>query len=449
MRNKFLALAAILWALAGALFSGAEASDRSARMTPVVATVQAVAPAVVNVFTSKIVQGEADPFGLTLRQDEVFRHFFGAEPNRRQEQKSLGSGVIIDGQRDLVLTNAHVIEGASSIQVQLLDGRKFDGELVGSDPDFDLAILRLKNADRLPQIAMGDSSDIMIGETVIAIGNPYGFGNTVTTGVVSALDRTIETRQGTFTDFIQTDAAINPGNSGGPLMNLAGELVGINTAIHAEAEGIGFAIPINKAKRVVEELVTHGRVQAVWLGLEGQDVDARVARYLGLDEARGMLVAQVYEESVLKAGVQVGDVIWSVNGVKVEDRDHFMRILKNFTTGQDIRLEVRSRNGAQELRVALLPFTDSIALSMAAERWGMAVGESRSSQGLLITQVRAGSPAQELRIRQGDVLLKVAGDMMDAPEDYANAFKRYQMANTVMMVVVRDGRGYYVRLRVN
>ena len=238
--------------------------------------------------------------------------------------------MIIDAGKQLVLTNAHVIEGASTIRVRLLDGRQFDGELVGSDPDFDLAILHLKDARDLPQAIMGDSSDMMIGETVIAIGNPFGFGNTVTTGVVSALERTIETKQGTFTDFIQTDAAINPGNSGGPLMNLAGELVGINTAIYAEAEGIGFAIPIDKAKRVVDELVSFGHVQAAWLGLEGQDVDERIARYLGLEEARGMLVTQVHEAPSQKAGITAGDVITSVNGVAVEDRNHYQRILREF-----------------------------------------------------------------------------------------------------------------------
>ncbi len=439
-------LIAMMWALLGAHFSWA--ADRGARVTPVVRTVQAVTPAVVNIHTARIVEQDVNPFGSMLGQDDLFRHFFGSQEfTRRFEQKSLGSGVIIDGAKGLVLTNAHVIEGASTIRVRLMDGRQFDGELVGSDPDFDVAVLHLKDASSLPQARVGDSSDIMIGETVIAIGNPYGFGNTVTTGVVSALDRTIETKHGTFTDFIQTDAAINPGNSGGPLMNLAGELVGINTAIYAEAEGIGFAIPINKAKRVVDELVSHGRVQAAWLGLEGQDVDQRIARYLGLSEARGMLVTQVHENAAREAGIVTGDVVWAVNGVAVDDRDHYLRILRNFTIGQDVRLDLVGAGGQRTVRVALAPFTDEAALRMAVQRWGLTVRAARG-QGLVIAEVRPGSPAQDLGLRRGDVLFKVAGDALASVDDFARVFKEYRMANTVLLLVGRDGRGYYVRLRV-
>ena len=443
---KLIKLLAVIicWALVSAHFSFA--SGRDIRITPVVRTVQSVAPAVVNIHTARIVEQEINPFG-SMFDDTLFRHFFGSQDlTRRFEQRSLGSGVIIDAGKQLVLTNAHVIEGASTIRVRLLDGRQFEGELVGSDPDFDLAILHLKDARDLPQATMGDSSDMMIGETVIAIGNPFGFGNTVTTGVVSALERTIETKQGTFTDFIQTDAAINPGNSGGPLMNLAGELVGINTAIHAGAEGIWFAIPINKAKRVVEELVSFGRVQAAWLGLEGQDVDERIARYLGLEEARGMLVAQVHEASSQKAGIEPGDVITSVNGVAVEDRNHYQRILRNFTLGQELRLDIAGQTGKRRASVALQAFTNEKALDMADRRWGMTVRVQ--GRNLVVSQVRPGSPAQQLGLRSGDLLLKVAGGALSSMDDYARAFKRYRMANTVLLLVARDGRGYHVRLRV-
>ncbi len=434
----------LFWALMSAHFSAA--STRDVRMTPVVRTVKTVAPAVVNIHTARIVEQEINPFG-TLFDDRLFRHFFGDQDlTRRFEQRSLGSGVIIDGGKNLVLTNAHVIEGASTIRVRLLDGRQFDGELVGSDPDFDLAVLHLKDARDLPQVAMGDSSDMMIGETVIAIGNPFGFGNTVTTGVVSAMGRTIETKQGTFTDFIQTDAAINPGNSGGPLMNLAGELVGINTAIYAEAEGIGFAIPIDKARRVVEELVSLGRVQAVWLGLEGQDVDERIAGYLDLPENRGMVVTQVHEPAVDRAGIRPGDVIMAVGSVEIEDRGHYLRVLRNFTLGQEVRLDVVGQGGRRTVSVKLQPFTDEKALDMADRRWGMTV-EARG-RDLVVARVRAGSPAQQLGLKAGDVLVKVAGNPQASVTDFARAFKRYRMANTVMLLVARDGRGYHVRLRV-
>ena len=434
----------LLWALTGAHFSAA--STRDVRMTPVVRTVQDVAPAVVNIHTARIVEQEVNPFG-NLFDDRIFRHFFGDQDlTRRFEQRSLGSGVIIDGRKNLVLTNAHVIEGASTIRIRLLDGRQYDGDLVGSDPDFDLAVLHLKDARDLPQVAMGDSSDMMIGETVIAIGNPFGFGNTVTTGVVSAMGRTVETKQGTFTDFIQTDAAINPGNSGGPLMNLAGELVGINTAIYAEAQGIGFAIPINKAKRVVEELVSLGRVQAAWLGLEGQDVDERIAGYLGLAEARGMVVTQLHEPVVEKAGIRPGDVILAVDRVDVEDRNHYLRILRNFTVGQEATLDVAGQGGSRKVVVRLQPFTDDKALDMAEKRWGMQL--QVRGRGLVVAGVRSGSPAQKLGLRPGDALVKVAGDAQSSLTDFARAFKRFRMANTVMLLVARDGRGYHVRLRI-
>lgn len=444
--NLFRIAAFVLfWALAGAHFSVAS-SVPEVRLTPVVRTVRNVAPAVVNIHTARIVEQEINPFG-TLFDDRMFRHFFGdRDLTRRFEQRSLGSGVIIDGRTGLVLTNAHVIEGASTIRVRLLDGRQFEGELVGSDPDFDLAVLRLKDARDLPQVAMGDSSDMMIGETVIAIGNPFGFGNTVTTGVVSAMGRTVETRQGTFTDFIQTDAAINPGNSGGPLMNLAGELVGINTAIYAEAQGIGFAIPINKARRVVDELVSLGRVQAVWLGLEGQDVDERMAGYLELDAARGMLVTQVHEPAVERAGIGPGDVILAVGKVEVEDRAHYLRILRNFTLGQDVRLDVAGQRGRRTVAVTLQSFTDKKATDLAEDRWGIRV--QALGRELAVSAVKAGSPAARLGLRQGDVLVKIAGDPQASVTDFARAFKRYRMANTVMLLVERDGRGYHVRLRI-
>ena len=260
-------------------------AGREVRVTPVVTAVQAVAPAVVNITSARTVErrGGMGPFF-----DDEFFHPFGNQGPQRQTQESLGSGVIIDGAKGLVLTNAHVIAGGTSIKARLLDGRVLDASLVGSDPDFDVAILRLAGGERLPQAAMGDSNDIMIGETAIAIGNPFGYTNTVTTGVVSAVGRSLKHEGGAYADLIQTDAAINPGNSGGPLVNLAGEVIGINMAIQAGAEGIGFAIPINKARRVVAQLVDGGQVIPAWLGLSGQDVDGRTARYFGLDRPRGM-----------------------------------------------------------------------------------------------------------------------------------------------------------------
>ncbi len=419
------------------------------RMTPVVKAVQKVSPAVVNIHTSSVVRQEVNPFGGMFGGD-LFEHFFrGPGMTRQYEQTSLGSGVVIDAAERLVLTNAHVISGASSIMATFLDGRQFQADLVGSDPDFDLAILRLEGSDALPQVAVGDSSDILIGETVIAIGNPYGFSNTVTTGVVSAMHRTIKTKHGTFTDFIQTDAAINPGNSGGPLLNRVGELVGINTAIYAEAQGIGFAIPIDKAKRVIAELLTHGRVDPVWLGIRGQDVDQRIARYFGLTSLGGILVSEVYAGSPAhKAGLKPGDVLLKIEQNEVVDKQGYLDLMRNFTRDQMVRLEFLSGGATRTVRTRAEIFEDDRALELASQIWGLEVGTRFAGKHLVVTRVRPGSPADRLGLERGDMVLKIAGQPMNDPKDFALSFKRYRMQNSLILLVARGRQGYYVRLTV-
>ena len=300
-----LGLSLICGNLSAPVPAGAAPTSREQRVTPTVRAVSAVAPAVVNITTTLHQRRAATPFD----------YFFGL-PEREYQSESIGSGVIIDGKQALVLTNAHVVNGASAISVRLLDGRSFEADVVGAEPDFDLAVLRLKNASNVPSVRMGDSSDLMPGESVIAIGNPFGFSHTVTTGVISALDRSIASDEGIITDLIQTDAAINPGNSGGPLLNILGELIGINTAIDARAEGIGFAIPVNKARAVVDAILEQGHVTPSWLGVLGQDVDPRTARALGLPRPEGLLVT----ECPVKGEMKPGDVILALNGQPVADR---------------------------------------------------------------------------------------------------------------------------------
>jgi S1-C subfamily serine protease len=357
--------------------------------------------------------------------------------------------VVIDAAKRLVLTNAHVISGASSIRTTFLDGRQYQADLVGSDPDFDLAILRLEGSDQLPQIAVGDSSDLLIGETVIAIGNPYGFSHTVTTGVVSAMHRTIKTRHGTFTDFIQTDAAINPGNSGGPLLNRLGRLIGINTAIYAEAQGIGFAIPIDKAKRVIAELLSHGRVDPVWLGIRGQDVDQRLARYFGLSSVSGLLVAEVYSGSPAeRAGLHPGDVLLKMAKNEIPDKQGYLDLLRNFTRDQQVRLEILSGGKRRNVTVRVEIFEDDRALELAYRIWGLDVVPRSGNKHLLVTRVLPGSPAARLGLERGDVVVKVAGQSMTDSRDFALAFKRYRMQNSLILLVARGQQGYYTRLTV-
>ena len=424
------------------------AAGREARMTPVVTAVRAVAPAVVNITSARTVERRrmAGPFF----EDELFRQFLGpggAGPER-QTQESLGSGVIIDGAKGLVLTNAHVIAGGTSIKARLLDGRVLDASLVGADPDFDVAVLRLSGGgDKLPQATMGDSDDIMIGETAIAIGNPFGYTNTVTTGVISAVGRSLKHEGGTYADLIQTDTAINPGNSGGPLVNLAGEVIGIDMAIQAGAEGIGFAIPINKARRVVAQLVGGGRVTPAWLGLSGQDVDARTARYFGLDRPRGMLVTEVAPDSpAARSGVRPGDLLLSVGGTELDDKDQYLGALRTSTVGETLPLVVRREGRDVRLSAEPAAFDEKEANRLAAHRWGIAVNVGK---GATVASVTPGSPAARLGLRPGDRLVQIGGEKLGDGADFVRAVYVNRLHRTILVMIERGGRGYYARMGID
>jgi len=424
------------------------------RRSPVVRAVEKIAPAVVNITAARQQERSVNPFADFFGQE--FQPFFDdlfPDSRRTVIATSLGSGVVIDGRQGLILTNAHVIAGAASVKVRLQDGREFGVELVGSDPDFDLAVLRADKRElagqTLPQADMGDSSAILIGETVIAIGNPFGYAHTVTTGVVSAVKRTVRTAESSFTDFIQTDAAINPGNSGGPLLNILGELIGVNTAIQAQAQGIGFAIPINKARRVVEELVATGRVAHVWLGLDGQDLDQATASYFGLSKCAGMLVTRAHPGTPAeRAGLRAGDVLLAVGGQAVQDKDHFLDILRGYTVGEEIELGLL--RGEKPLRVVIqgAAFDTATALHLAAERWGISLDERASRGAAALGNVRADSPAGRMGLRAGDAILQVGVYHMANSDDFVRAFSRYRLKNTVLLKVARSGKTYIVRLRV-
>ncbi|MDR2056514.1 MAG: trypsin-like peptidase domain-containing protein [Desulfovibrio sp.] len=411
----------------------------SPRLTPVVRAVRAVAPAVVNITSTHIIEGSrASPLERFFGPD-----FFYGGPARRQKRTSLGSGVIVDGAGGLVLTNAHVIAGGDEIVVRLLDGREFPAAVRGADPDFDIAVLQIVGARNLPEARMGDSSDILPGETVIAIGNPFGFTHTVTTGVVSALGRTIRNESGVFTDLIQTDAAINPGNSGGPLLNIEGGLIGINTAVDARAEGIGFAIPVNKARRVMDDLMKQGRVAPLWLGMMVQDMDSRTAMALGLKDVTGVLVSAVFENTpAAQAGIAPGDVLLSVNETPVHDRRDYVNVLRNQTEG--VTLNLRLYRGERSIAMSVRParFDDPTAQSLMEQRWGLTAREGRG--GLSVIAIRRGGPADFLR--KGDMIVAVGAARVNTMKDLLQAFRRERLAGQVLLQVVRDGRQYYARL---
>ena len=288
--------------------------------------VQRAAPAVVNVHTAKIITRKVHP----LLEDPIFQHFFGSqlEQSRREIQTSLGSGVLISKQ-GYVLTNNHVIEGADEIQVLLADGRSAHATVVGTDADTDVAVLHI-DVDNLPAIVIGDSKRLRVGDVALAIGNPFGVGQTVTFGIISATGRD-HLGINAYEEFIQTDAAINPGNSGGALINATGELIGINSAIYSRtggSQGIGFAIPINLAKGVMTQIIEQGHVVRGWLGIEAQDLTPQLVESFGLGKTSGVLISGVLREGPAdKAGLLPGDVVTNINGRDVADTSAAMKII--------------------------------------------------------------------------------------------------------------------------
>lgn len=423
------------------------AKNDSLRITPVVRAVQKASPAVVNISVTRIVERGDSP--LKLFGGEAFEMLLEGlpAPQRKYRSQSTGSGVIINGRKGLVLTNAHVLTGGSDIKVKMINGEEFQAEIVGSDADFDLAVLKIKGAKNLPQVAMGDSSDIYIGETVIAIGNPFGYTHTVTTGVVSALKRTVKSKEGAFTDFIQTDAAINPGNSGGPLLNIMGDLIGINTAIQARAEGIGFAIPINRAKRVVKELLASGKVSPVWLGMSGQDLDQGSASYFGLSRVYGMLVTDVYKETpAAYAGIRPGDIILSINGIEVQDKDGYLGLLRVQTRSEDVDIAVLHDGKVRNIVVRPQSLDLKQIRSQAWSRWGLVVDKDSRGRGMLVGKVRKHSASAKLGLQPGDKIHQIGNQRVRSQQDFLDAFLRYRMNNKVMLKVQRGRNFYYVKL---
>ena len=306
------------------------------------AAVHRAQPSVVNIFTSKEIQSPRHP----LLNDPLFRRFFGEQPPEDgQRASSLGSGVIVSN-TGYVLTNHHVVEAADEIEVALHDGKKLLAKVVGNDPETDLAVLRV-DAENLPAITFGSSDALKVGDVVLAIGNPFGVGQTVTGGIVSALGRT-GLGINTFENFIQTDAAINPGNSGGALVDAGGNLVGINTAIFSRSGGnlgIGFAIPVSTAKMVLEQIVKSGSVTRGWIGVEVQEITPTVAESFRLDSTRGALIAGVLRGGPAdKAGIKPGDVLLEVEGKPVSDPTAMLNVIAALPPGQGARMKLR-RNG--------------------------------------------------------------------------------------------------------
>ncbi len=450
-------LAAALWA--APLWAAPTPTGEMFASNAIADLVAKVGPAVVNIDTESVVTQTVGP---RLPRDPLFREFFGdafREFTRKVPMKGAGSGFVVSGD-GRILTNNHVVANADKITVTFSDGKTYEASVIGKDPTFDLAVLKI-DAQDLPTLPLGDSDSARVGEWVIAIGNPLGLGvePTVTVGVLSAKHRTIQARNFSFDGFLQTDAAINPGNSGGPLLNVNGEVIGINSAIIPYAQGIGFAIPVNMAKQVMEDIVTHGRVRRGQLGVYLQTINREMAQAMGLENAEGALVADVMPGSPAEAaGIRRGDVVLSIDGKKVKDSLALSTAVRQRMAGDKVTLEV-NRNGRNRTFTVTLGEVDEpvmIGDEELSEKLGFKVtrltAELRSKlaipaseSGLVITEVTEGSQASRVGLRENDLLLEANRQTLRTVDDLA---KVAADAETLVLLVLRDGRSAYVTLRL-
>jgi len=455
--------------------SGARASQAAAlpagECTPCLpdfaSLAERLSPAVVNISTSATVQespgpGFPGPFGqLPPEFFEPFERYF----RRPQKQRSLGSGFFIN-QDGYILTNNHVVEKADQITVRLADEREFKARLIGRDPKTDIAVIKIDNATDLSVVTLGDSDQLRVGDWVMAIGNPFGLEHTVTAGIVSAKGRYLGT--GSYDQFIQTDAAINPGNSGGPLINLRGEVVGINTAIFSRSGGnigIGFAIPINLAKELLPELEAKGKVTRGWLGVLIQKVTPEIAESMNLPKAEGALVANVSENSpAAQAGVKVGDVIVEFDGHTIKDSTELPMLVARTPVGKEVKVKVlrggspvtltikvgelkdeeeeegQQQSGSSEegLGITVQPMTPEIAESL---------GLSRDLKGVVVSRVAPGSAAEEAGLRRGDVILEVNREPVKDLASFRKALKATAQKKSVLLLVRRGDNTIFIAIK--
>jgi len=413
-------------------------------------------PSVVNIGTAKTVEprapqyrGPRNPGGNDLFE-EFFDRFFREAPQSSRKQRSLGSGFIIskDG---YILTNDHVVDGADEITVKLSDGREFKGEVRGLDPKLDLALIKIDAGEDLPVAKLGESENIKVGEWVMAIGNPFGLEQTVTVGIVSAKGRVIGA--GPYDDFIQTDASINPGNSGGPLFNVRGEVIGINAAIVAGGQGIGFAIPVNMAKQIIPQLRDDGHVTRGWLGVTIQALNEELAESFGLETTHGALINEVVKGSPAdKTGLQRGDVLLAYDGELIEELNDLPRLVaatpvdkivkvKIFRAGKERVVKVtvgKMDEGEQELAASdkkgggALGLTASNVTPELAERFALG-----GTEGILIIKVAADGPAAEASLRVGDLIVEADGKEVKSVKDFEDVVSRMSAGKVLRLLIQR------------
>lgn len=416
-------------------------SQESLRDNQIVKVVKKVSPAVVSIFATERVK---NPFFF----DDFFELFqidpFFEWEKPKRERQSLGSGFIVDPE-GYILTNEHVVLSGQNIQVSLSSEKNFSAKLVGAAPECDLALLKIDTKEQLPVVELGDSDDLMIGETVIAVGNPFGLSKTVTVGVLSATGRTVNAGQRRYSDFLQTDAAINPGNSGGPLLNILGKVIGVNTAIIKEAQGIGFAIPINRAKRVMEQLKAYGKTRQIWLGALIIDISERYKRKMNVDY--GVVVAKIYPFAHPNANeFQEGDIIQKINGKKVSNVGDYNSIVSLIQPEKMLSVEVVREGERKILYIKSAYVPESLTPAMVWELLGLKVEDGR--RGVVVKEVKRGSVAHRTGINVGDIIIAVGGENVVSAKDF---YSKSRIALTSTGLPITIGRGnwaYYVTLNL-
>jgi len=420
-----------------------------------------VQPSVVSIRSERTVTvSPGEGFGEDFFKGTPFEDFFKQHggPPTKKKQMGEGSGVIVDP-KGYILTNYHVVAGADKLTIRLFDGREFKGDVKGTDSKTDLAVIHVEAKD-IPVATLGDSDKIQVGEWAIAIGSPFGLEETVTVGVISAKGRT-GLGTGTYEDFLQTDASINPGNSGGPLVNIEGEVIGINAMIISPGQGIGFAIPINLAKTIMAELIKTGKVIRPWVGIGLQDLTPELMKNFNVKEKEGALISQIYEGSPAeKAGLKTGDIIVQIDGKKIKDSQDVVREVLKRPVGQKIFLEVIRDGKRVEISVttAQLP-------SMPGERKPAGPGKEwfglrvatvtpdiakqlgfTKAEGVVVEGVEMGSAAQSAGFKKGDVILEVNRQRIKDVNDYRSAMEKIKPDQGVLLLVNREGSTFFVSL---
>ncbi len=426
--------------------------------------VRAVSPAVVNISSTKVIKKQPTPF------DEFFDFLYPFPDGRgkRWKEQSLGSGVIVspDG---YIVTNNHVVEQADEIKVILIDKKSFKAKVVGSDPKTDIAIIKI-DAKGLPVLPWGDSERLQVGEFVLAIGNPFGLSHTVTMGIISAVGRA-DVGITDYENFIQTDAAINPGNSGGPLVNIKGELIGINTAIFSKTggyQGIGFTVPSNMVRIVMDQLIKQGKVTRGWLGITIQELTPEIAQKFGLKQSEGALVSDVAKGSPAhRAGMARGDIILEFNGKKVRDVATLRNMVAQSKVGSQVEIKVLRRDREITLKANIMELPTEMGDVVPSSSNSMDMSDSalsgitvmdinaaiakqlgidRDEKGVVIVKVEHGSSAEDAGLRKGDVVQEIDRQRINGLNDFNKATSKIRTEDTVLLFVNRSGRKFYVAL---